>query len=89
MNTNYEKHNITKVIFERNLLEFRAEEIYKFISKNKWVNYYNCSIIEDNLRQLVADGRIHVKYVSQGSKTVAIYKSLKAVRNERIDDLLK
>lgn len=89
MNTNYEKHNITKVIFERNLLEFRADEIYRFISKNKWISYYDCSIIEDNLRQLVAEGKIHVKYISQGSKTVAVYKSLKAVRNERIDNLLK
>jgi hypothetical protein len=89
MNTNYEKHNIAKVIFENNLLEFKSEDIYRLISKNKWVSYYECATIEDNLRKLLADGKIHVKYVSQGSKTVAIYKSLKAVRNERIDDLLK
>lgn len=89
MRANYEKHNITKVIFENDLLEFKSEDIYRLISKEKWISQYDCSYIEDNLRSLLSEGKIHVKYISQGSKTVAVYKSLKAVRNERIESLLK
>ncbi len=86
----YEKHNVHKVIIEKSLLEFTAEEIYSIIDSNRrWVNHYYCSIIEEHLHQLSIEGKIYVRYISQGSRTVARYKSLKAARNERIDNILK
>ena len=85
----WEKHNVLYFIERNNLLEFTVETFCRKASGSKYHCFgYDDKVISDCLLQLLNEKRIQAYYVSQGSKTITIYKSLKACREEKINKIL-
>ena len=100
-----EKHNILQIVEKNSLLEFTKEDLIKLCEYSSYRSYYSTYNAENLLQELVNEGSLGVYYISVkvepleyswrmidykvGSKSVAVYKSLKAMRNERIEEILK
>ena len=100
-----EKNNILQLVEKNSLLEFTKNELVKLCEYSSYRDYYSTYNIENLLQELVNEGNLGVHYISVkvepleysyrmidykvGSKSVAIYKSLKSMRNERIEEILK
>lgn len=70
----WEKHNVLYFIQANELTEFTIEEFCKKVTGVKYHIYsYNDRVISNLLLELVRENKIKVSYISQGSKTVAIY----------------
>jgi hypothetical protein len=100
-----EKHNILQIVEKNSLLEFTKSDLVKLCEYSSYRSYYSTYNAENLLQELVNEGNLGVYYISVkvepleysyrmidykvGSKSVAVYKSLKAMRYERIDEILK
>lgn len=71
----WEKHNVLYFIEANNLTEFTVEDFCKKASgsKHHWYSYYD-RVVSDCLLELLRENKINVFYISQGRKTVAIYR---------------
>ena len=100
-----EKHNVIDIVRRESLLEFTKEDLIKLCEYSSYRSYYSTYNAENLLQELVNEGSLGVYYISVkveplkynysmidykvGSKSVAVYKSLKSMRNQRIDEILK
>jgi hypothetical protein len=100
-----EKHNILQIVEKNSLLEFTKSDLVKLCEYSSYRSYYSTYNAENLLQELVNEGSLGVYYISVkveplkynysmidykvGSKSVAVYKSLKVMRNQRIDEILK
>ena len=100
-----EKHNILRIVEKNSLLEFTKQDLVKLCEYSSYRDYYSTYNAENLLQELVNEGNLGVYYISVkveplqysyrkmdnkvGSKSVAVYKSLKSMRNERIEEILK
>lgn len=97
-----EKHNVIDIVRRESLLEFTKEQILRCIENTRKYYSYNIENVLQELvnegslgvyyisvkveplqysYRRIVDGKV-------GSKSVAVYKSLKAMRNERIEEIL-
>ena len=65
MKTRLEKHNLLTFIQENKLEEFTLETLYKKITGYKYFYGYYYTIISNNLFELVKEGKLEARYVSE------------------------
>ena len=65
MKTRLEKHNLLTFIQENKLEEFTLKTLYKKITGHKYFYGYYYTIISNNLNELVKEGKLEARYISE------------------------
>lgn len=65
MKTQLEKHNLLTFIQENKLEEFTLKSLYRKLTGEKYYYGYYYTIISDNLSELVNEGKLDARYISE------------------------
>ena len=61
----YQKHNLLSYIQENELEEFTLKTLYKRLTGHKYYYCYYYTMISDSLSELVKEGKLDARYISE------------------------